>query len=196
MDIPLLLSIKIGDSILSFKYDESETHYHYAFNIPKDSIAHVLPYLETKIDLISSNGSKVIDFSHWNAKALFFEDGNGNLAEVIERASRAPMHGSAFSVDMIQNISEIGIPLTNIEPVFDLMNHEIRLEKYDGNLDRFCAIGTEEGLFICINKNIKTWYPIDKEAIPSYFEAIVTYMKQDYIVTFDGLKVAIESIKI
>lgn len=194
-DKPQLLSVKIGKSKLNFKYSESEVHYHFAFNIPRDAITHALAFFKPKIDLVSANGTTVMNFNHWNAKAIFFNDGNGNLAEFIARSTCDPMDGNDFNIDMVKNISEIGIPVSDIEPIFEAIHRNMGLDVYDGGIHRFCAIGNEEGLFICINKDNKTWYPIDKKAIPSPFEALVSYRDLESLVTFDGLKMTIEDFK-
>ncbi|MCB9211698.1 MAG: VOC family protein, partial [Ignavibacteriales bacterium] len=75
-----------------------------------------------------------------------------------------------FSKESILYISEIGIPTLDISKVFNKINDESDLEIYDGDFERFCAIGNETGLFIVMNYLVKKWMPTMEEGKPSPFE--------------------------
>lgn len=69
---------------------------------------------------------------------------------------------------------EIGIPLDNIEVSYDSIKEITELPVYDGGFEIFFAIGDEEGMFICITKNIKDWFPIGETACASPFKLKMT----------------------
>jgi hypothetical protein len=54
--------------------------------------------------------------------------------------------------------------------VYNSLSEALVLEIYDGGFGNFCAVGDENGLFICVNKNRKDWYPTQDKAFPSEFE--------------------------
>jgi len=51
-----------------------------------------------------------------------------------------------------------------------LLRQKAGLNIYDGDLERFCAVGDEHGLFICVNYEIKDWFPTGDKAFASDFE--------------------------
>lgn len=65
---------------------------------------------------------------------------------------------------MLLELSEIGVAVNDIEPIFNAFTKMVGIQKYDGGFKRFCAVGDENGLFICINKNAKGWYPTGDKA--------------------------------
>jgi hypothetical protein len=74
-----------------------------------------------------------------------------------------------FDSNLFLEISEIGLPTEDIEKEFAYLNSLTGIEVFDGGFERFCAIGDENGLFICINKNVKNWFPTNDKAHSSDF---------------------------
>ena len=53
---------------------------------------------------------------------------------------------------------------------FAQIQQQCGLQLYDGNLDRFCAAGDEQGLLIMIRPSLKKWLPNTKhETIPDIY---------------------------
>ncbi|GAA3610218.1 hypothetical protein GCM10022396_29250 [Flavivirga amylovorans] len=82
---------------------------------------------------------------------------------------------------MLLSISEIGIVATNLESIYNSINNIKSIPVFDGSLERFCALGNENGLFILINKTIKTWHPTQEEAFTSNF-----IIKGDYNFSYEN----------
>ncbi len=51
-----------------------------------------------------------------------------------------------------------------------MLRQKAGLNIYDGDLERFCPVGDEHGLFICVNYEIKDWFPTGDKAFASDFE--------------------------
>jgi len=89
---------------------------------------------------------------------------------------------TVFTPRLILNISEMAIATDNIETIYNRLNEIEPIAIFDGDFDRFCALGNDEGLFIIIDKNKKKWYPTMDEALTSSF-----IIKGDYNFSFiDG----------
>ncbi len=78
-------SFKIGESILTFKYNEKSTPYHIAFNIPSNIDEGALNWLKQRVELLPFDGEELVDFRSWNAKAMYFYDADSNIIEFISR---------------------------------------------------------------------------------------------------------------
>lgn len=179
------VSFQIGTSVLSFHYREISTPYHFAFNIPSNQEKEALMWLKQRVEILKNDeNQELVDFSFWNAKAMYFYDIDKNIVEFIARKNTVAASNTPFRPQSISCISEIGVPVNNIERTFHHLNEIKKLPMYSGDLDRFCAAGDENGLFIIINKEKKKWYPTDDIAYSSYFR-----MEGDYNIEFTNGKI-------
>ena len=160
---------KVGDSILTFRYRKSYTPYHVAFNIPSNKEIEALKWLKERVEIISFESYELIDFKNWNAKSMYFYDSDLNIIEFISRKDLKLVHKGKFSSNSILSISEIGIGTLNIERVYNDINKLKPIPIFDGNFDKFCALGDQKGLFIVANMKRKTWFPSNDSIHPSEF---------------------------
>ena len=180
----------IGNSSLKLaKRTRLATPYHFAFNIPSNKEKDALQWLKKRVSVLKMNDNEIQDFDGWNAKAVYFYDIDNNIVELIARKNLNNKSEEKFNQNSLLEISEIGIPTTNIEKEFDFLNKNYGLSIYDGGFDKFCAIGTETGLFIFINKNVKGWYPMNDEAYSSDFNLEVTIGKEKYSIEYSNEKI-------
>ena len=182
----------IGSSNLKFvKREKLATPYHFAFNIPSKKEKDALEWIKTRAEVLKMKGNEIQDFDSWNAKAVYFYDLDNNIVELISRRNLNYRSTEKFNRNSLLEISEIGIPTTNIEKVFTFLNKKLGLSIFDGGFNDFCAIGKETGLFICINKNIKGWYPVNDKAYSSDFELKVTIEKEKFKIEYLNEKIKI-----
>lgn len=160
----------IGGSILRFKYHPEATPYHFAFNIPSNQENGALQWLENRTTMLSDGNSRLIDFVSWNAKAMYFYDPARNIVEFIARKNLNLNSRDGFSPQSVLSISEIGIGTTDLPKLVYHLTSGYELDIYDGSPERFCAIGDEEGLFICVDQKIKKWFPVQDEVFSSPFQ--------------------------
>jgi catechol 2,3-dioxygenase-like lactoylglutathione lyase family enzyme len=74
--------VRIGATTLRFEHATPPAPYHVAFAIPPGSIRSAFEWAQPRLALLSR---QIFDFSNWNADALYFEDPDGNVLELIAR---------------------------------------------------------------------------------------------------------------
>jgi catechol 2,3-dioxygenase-like lactoylglutathione lyase family enzyme len=177
------ISFKTGASVLTFEYDSSVNPSHLAFNIPFNAINDALIWLKKRTDVISYNNTHITEFENpWDAKSIYFYDDDKNIMEFIARERIEIESDVAFSPQSILSISEIAIGITEITPIYNTINTLKSIPVFSGDLERFCALGDDQGLFILINKTLKKWYPTSDTVLTANFK-----IKGDYNFSFrDG----------
>lgn len=176
------VSFKLGRSLLHLEYKPDATPYHYAINIPANQEEAALQWLKARVDILKDENYEIQDFNDWNARAIYFYDEDQNIVEFIARKTLNNGSEKTFDSNALLEISEIGIPSENIKNIYSQITDHVPLEIYDGGFDRFCALGDEHGLFICINKNVKDWFPTNDKAYSSEFH--IRLVHQDIEVAF------------
>lgn len=178
-------SFKIGNSILSFYFRENATPYHFAFNIPSNQINEALAWLKQKCEILKNEEEEeIIHFDLWDAKAIYFYDKDLNIVEFIARKTINVESNTSFRAESLICISEIGLPVNNMERAYHHLNQVKKLPIYSGDFNQFCAAGDESGLFIIINKEKKKWFPTNDIAHSSYFR-----IEGDYNIEFTNGKI-------
>lgn len=190
LDIPLHsetenhIGFVIGDSLLKFKYQLNSTPYHIAINIPSNKEHEALAWLKDRVAILNHFDDEIIDFINWNAKAIYFYDTDKNIIEFIARKNLKTDSLQPFTSLSLLEISEIGMPVNHIEKVFQTLNKTATFPIYFGDLNKFCAIGNERGLFIVIDKNHKNWFPTNDKAFASDFKAVIFTNDKQYTINF------------
>ena len=166
-------TIHTGVSKLIFEKTEdplSHPIYHFAFNIPSNLIHEAHDWLKERTELlwIEDYQSYITNFRNWNAQSVYFLDPAGNITELIARAELDDIINEPFSSKYIRNVSEIGLvfPESAFRNSIEKMLKDYKLEYFSKQppLEKFCAIGNDEGLFIIVPEN-RSWYPCkDKPA--------------------------------
>ncbi|MFK7925626.1 MAG: VOC family protein [Bacteroidia bacterium] len=164
---------RIGNTFVRLQADPAAKPYHFAINIPCNLIQEALLWLKARVEILTLAANEIQDFTNWNAQAIYFYDADQNIVELIARKNLENASDQDFGPASLLEVSEVGIPTLNIEEVYQQLNQTIGLEIYDGSFERFCAIGDEQGLFICIDPSKKDWFPINDTAWVADFEALV-----------------------
>ncbi|MEM7103899.1 MAG: VOC family protein [Bacteroidota bacterium] len=168
--------IAIGTTILQFVQNDEMTPYHFAFDIPSNKLYEAYAWLKERVSILGFEGKEIIDFPAWNAHAIYFYDPDQNIGELIARHNRGIYKNQLFDPSHIVGISEIGIPVNDIESVHNFFHKLFDIQIYSGDYSRFCALGDEEGLFIVIDKKTKPdWFPTGDTALCSEFMAKIEY---------------------
>lgn len=177
----------IGQSILKFIAQPKATPYHLAINIPCNQEVEALQWLKERLTILPHLKDEIIDFKNWNAKAIYFYDSDQNVIEFIARKNLKNYAISPFKSSSLIEISEIGLPVQDIATVFRFLNQNYDQRIYFGDFNAFCTIGDEHGLFIVINEHKKYWFPTNDIALPSDFNAIITFNNKSHHLKFiDG----------
>jgi catechol-2,3-dioxygenase len=182
---PEAAEFQTGNSILRLEASSEATPYHFAFNIPSFQEHQALEWLKTKVPILKEQAEEIMVFESWNARAIYFYDRDNNILEFIARRNLNIEVDEPFSAASVIEISEMGLPVDDIIPIHDHFINKLNIEVYSGSTERFCAIGDEHGLFIVLNKNVKTsWFPTENSPIASDFKTIIELRDQLYSVTF------------
>lgn len=190
-------TIKTGTTLLQFKSidpsENSQPTYHFAFNIPENQIEDARKWLYSRsIPLLRYEDNDILDFPHWNAKALYFLDPANNIVEFIARHDIANSSATIFNAQSIVSVSEIGLPVPEVAPMHAEVQQHLGLPIYSsiGNTFNFCPMGDVNGLFIIVREN-RTWLPTElKNGIyPTTITIAGTEAKE---VTFENLPYTIK----
>jgi len=185
------ISFKVGHSLLIIEQKAEATPYHFAINIPANQETEALNWLKAKGDIAKDGDNEIQDFDFWNAKAIYFYDADHNIVEFIARKNLKNASNTPFNQNSLLEISEIGLPTVDIEGKFNILNEHLGLEVFSGNFEGFCAIGGETGLFICINRKKRNWYPKNDKAFSSDFELLWESETQKHKVVYQQDKLNI-----
>lgn len=161
--------VVVGFSLLRFEQSNKATPYHIAFHIPGGQEAQGVNWIESRTTILKNGTDKIVDFSNWNAKSIYFYDEDKNIMELIARDNFLKPKSDSFSAGSILGISEIGLATNSIEEKYKILKEKCGLQIFDGNFAKFCAIGQPLGLIITINKNKKDWFPTNDTAYVSDF---------------------------
>jgi len=193
LELPLMFSseekftIKIGVSSLTFIASKSANSAHFAINISSYKIQEALQWIQKRTDILLCEGKSIANFSNWNAEALYFYDMDKNIVEFIARKDLNIINTHPFSSTDLLSISEIGIVSDNNKAMYDELNALRPIPIYDGQFERFCALGDAEGLFILVNHTKKKWFPTLEEAFVADF-----HIKGDFDFAFLNGKIVTE----
>ncbi|MDR6300332.1 VOC family protein [Mesonia maritima] len=181
--------IAIGYSKLILEKSSEFTPYHITFHIPPKKIEESVNWLKKRVEIQCFEEDEIIDFSSWNAKSTYFYDKDFNILEFISREKLFDemlnqVQHDKFSSTQILGIAEIGLATDEVQSAFNFLADNFQLKKYSGDLEKFCAIGDDEGLIISINKNKKDWFPTNDKAFASLFQLQFEQAKNTYQFSF------------
>jgi catechol 2,3-dioxygenase-like lactoylglutathione lyase family enzyme len=190
---PNHFTLQAGHTTLTFHRVESRPYYHFAFNIPSFSIRQALDWLRARVEILDFRGADIVDFSAWNAEAVYFYDPAGNILEFIARKNLNVGMDGDFGIDKVLSVSELGWSSHDIRGFRRQVLSGIGTQEYDGEDPKFFAIGKETGLFIMVNPEIKDWIPRADPAVVVPFRCRVR-TDHVYEMEFDGRELKIERV--
>ena len=180
------LCLQLGNTVLTFIADEAAKPYHFAINIPSEGEKKAFDWLKERVEILPDGESEIIDFPAWNAKSVYFYDADNNIVEFIARRNLAYSSPKDFGVDSMLEISEIGVAGKSVPDMHNFLVHKVGLKKFSGDMERFCAIGDEKGLFICVDRNEKKWYPTNDDPEGATFKIKISKKGKQYELGFNG----------
>lgn len=184
--------IPFGKSVLRLIRSEDAPRYHFALNIPSDTVSTAREFIGAFTPLLPDpdTGETVIDFTAWNAHALYFLDPAGNVVELIARHSMRDIVRAPFHPGHIRCISEIGTPVSSVREQFDALHAGTGIPRYSGNFSSFCAAGNEDGLIILTGRD-RTWFPTDIPSRPEPWHLTGSRIGRALDISFDGEALAV-----
>lgn len=176
------VTFQAGKSLLTFEQvtDASKPWYHFAFNIPQNLLLEarkwqlertlLMPIPERLRD--PRFPDDVVNYSHWNAHALFFFDPAGNVVEYIARHDLRNDASGPFSVRQILYASEIGLIVDDVPAAASKVKEVAGVEIYKGGSDVFTAMGDEHGLLLVMKRDRHLNFQDNEEKAAKIFPTI------------------------
>ena len=183
-----------GYSTLKIAYHENPKPYHIAFHIPDLQEEEALSWLERLVPVLKNNGEKIIDFDNWKAKSIYFYDEDRNILELISRKKFSKPQSAIFNPEQIVGIAEIGMVTGDVQKKFETLKMECGLNQYDGDLEKFCAIGEDSGLFITIDQDKKEWFPTGDKSYSADFEMEFSHKSNKFKLVFENDSLQIKNL--
>jgi catechol-2,3-dioxygenase len=112
---------------------------HFAVNVPPQRFEEAVAWARERVELVDDD----VPFPAWRARSAYFFDPGGNIVELIAR-ERAP------GDDLFLEISEVGLPVTDVGAAVEWLEGELGLPHFSGNRRDFSAVGDDRGLFIVV----------------------------------------------
>jgi len=169
-------AVQLGHTKLIFKQSNTAYVYHYCFLIPNNRLQSAITWLQKRLTVISYEKGRVIEPGpeDWNSESVYFLDPTGNILEFIVRHDLDnDSDKPGFDATHIISVNEIGMASKHPEVLNAQIVSTLGSKLKYGNLDRFGANGSEDGLFLLVNyTKKKTWFPTSKFPTPSPFEGI------------------------
>jgi catechol-2,3-dioxygenase len=151
-------AVQIGGSRLRFTRGVPSAPYHLAVNIPQNQVRAAKDWLERRASLLSD---EVFDFAFWNAEAVYFEDPDGNVWELIGRRGLHNDRAGSFGPELFLGLSEVGLPVADTRPAIEILEQTFGLAVFSGDRDQFTALGDDNGLFIVVRPG-RLWLPTER----------------------------------
>jgi catechol-2,3-dioxygenase len=167
------LCLQIGHTSLIFEQNPDwNGFYHYAFQIPEQQFDEAVQWLKLRCSsLENSEGKQEYFFDIWNAHAVYFADGDGNIGELIARHDHLSPTTTRFSGSSFLGVNEIGLVVEDVPATVDRLEQAYGLQAYLGlSHPEFTAVGDIEGLFIIVTHN-RPWLPTRQPAALGWFSA-------------------------
>lgn len=168
-------TVQVGHTRLTFEYTAAAHRYHYCFLIPSNQLDNAVTWLKERLDIYEIEPGRIVQrFESWNAESVYFHDGSGNLAEFIVRYDLNNGVSHPFSLSDIISLNEIGMPTNDVKALNTQLENKLHTSFWKGDLERFGTHGSQEGLFLLPNYEVKsTWFPSNVEIDLAPFEARV-----------------------
>jgi catechol-2,3-dioxygenase len=125
---------------------------HFAVNVPPQRFEEAVAWAASRAELLHED----VPFPAWQARSAYYYDPGGNIVELIAR-DRVP------GADLLLEVSEVGLPVTDVGDAVEFLESELGLPEFDGDRERFSAVGDDHGLFIVVPVG-RPWLFTDRPA--------------------------------
>lgn len=135
--------------------------YHLAFSVPHNQFEAAVAWLEQRATILPFCGDqRIAEFPHWEARAVYFHDPDGNILELIARQALPAAPGAGFDRTPIVGLSEIGLVADHVELACQALHEHYGVPYFarGPRLRDFAVLGDDEGLFV-VSQTGRGWWP-------------------------------------
>ncbi len=175
------LALRAGDGELRFHAAGGSPFYHFAVLVPDGRFDAARRWVEAVTEPLElRDGGTVIDFSDWDARALYFEDPAGNIVEIICHAgiavsARGPEE--PFAARELAGISEAALVAGDPAAKADAIEAETGIGVWDGNAEAGILFSGERGRTLVISRTGRGLMPTHRPG--EEHPAVVTLQRDD-----------------
>lgn len=184
-------TFQVGFTKITFERSEQKYIYHYCFLLPCNQLEAAIKWLNPRLDILKIEGERVIEnFDTWNAHSIYFYDGAGNIVEFIVRHDlKNQTTKERFDLSQILCLNEIGMPTSDAKKINQQIEKELNSKYWKGDLERFGTNGTQDGLFLLVNNEIKKeWFPTTLQTQSSPFYGVFEVENYLYALQFKNAR--------
>lgn len=189
-------SVQVGSTKLIFQNSTLNYFYHYCFLIPCNQLKNAVDWLKTRLRITEDVNETIIHhFDSWNADAVYFFDGNGNIVEFIARHDLKNESNRVFDLNEMLCVNEIGMPTTDIKKTNHQLETELGTRFWKGDFEGFGTNGDQHGLFLLPNYLKKAGqYPLNQPIQCSPFVAVIENEGKQFTVKYENENVSIANL--
>jgi catechol 2,3-dioxygenase-like lactoylglutathione lyase family enzyme len=162
-------AVRVGSSRLHFAAGVPSAPYHLAINIPANQVRAAKDWLERRASMLSDD---IFDFAFWDAEAVYFEDPDANVLELIGRRGLQNGRAGSFGPEMLLGLSEVGLPVADTRQAIELLERTFGLSVFSGDRDQFTALGDDNGLFIVVRPG-RLWLPTERACAENHVHVTI-----------------------
>jgi catechol-2,3-dioxygenase len=162
-------AVRVGGSRLRLAAGVPSAPYHLAINIPQNQVHAARDWLQQRAALLSD---EIFDFAFWNAEAVYFEDPDGNVLELIGRRGLQNDRSGSFGPELLLGFSEVGLPVAETQPAIELLEQTFGLAVFSGDRDQFTALGDDHGLLIVVHPG-RVWLPTQRACAENHVHVTI-----------------------
>jgi catechol-2,3-dioxygenase len=175
-------TVQTGTTHLTFVHvpNKPKGIYHLAFNVPENQLLAASVWLAERTSLVKEG--HMFEFVDWNAHAIYFRDGEGNIMEFIARHNLPNSADNPLDFDQtkILEVSEVGLVTPDVLGTVQELNSTLNLPTWRGvGSDNFTAVGDEQGLLIVVNEG-RPWMTTEDPAMLLPVEIVTEDVAGDY----------------
>jgi hypothetical protein len=152
--------------------DGTNPRYHFAINVPRDSIREAAAWLGARHELLAFHGDPDVDegatIVHFRGvSSLYFLDAGGNVVELMANPHLEDELEAAFGPDSLLEIAEIGVATTDTATTRAMIEDVFGAHVLWGGREgwRLAAIGDDRGVVIVAAAG-RGWIPVGLPAQP------------------------------
>jgi len=151
----------------------TDARYHFAINVPPDSIEDAAAWLSERHDILEFHGDPDVEegativHTDRGASCLYFLDGGGNVVELIANPHLDDEPEASFGADSLLEIAEIGVATADTDATRAAVEQVFGAGVLWGGSAgwRLTAIGDDHGVVIVAPAG-RGWIPVGLPAQP------------------------------
>ena len=159
------VEVTLGWSRLSFAPGERPQGHaeHFAFSLPWDRFEAARSWLSARVPLRrDETGADSFDSGSWpeawRSRAVYFDDPDGNILELIAHRGLEPVRGGDFGPDELLGLAEFGVAVRDVPGAVATLAESLHPPERSEDSPSFMWLGGRDGRLIVVRRG-RVWFP-------------------------------------